>query len=124
MAKMSRKERVSAVVSGEQPDRPPVSFWHHFGEKQRRGDAAVTAHLKYLETHDIDFLKVMFDLGYPHAASIQSVHELSELRVLHGDEGVFGGPLTTIRARAAEWTGASAGRWRSRARRISSAERA
>lgn len=103
--RMTKIERVLAVVNGQRPDRPPVSFWHHFGEDQRRGEAAVSIHLKFLDRHDLDFLKVMYDLGYPHPASIQSVRDLSELRVLNGDEGVFGEHLATIRALASELTG-------------------
>jgi hypothetical protein len=28
---MDKIERVEAVVRGQSPDRPPVSFWHYFG---------------------------------------------------------------------------------------------
>ena len=72
MASMSKIERVRAVIGGESPDRPPVSFWHHFGADQRAGRAAVHAHLKFLATYDLDFLKVFFDSGYPHHEPIAS----------------------------------------------------
>lgn len=105
MTEMNKVERVLAVVRGEQPDRPPISFWHHFAADQRSGDAAVRAHLKHLDTYDIDFLKVMFDLGYPHGVSIRSITDLGGLTVTSGDAGVFGEHLATIRALASELGG-------------------
>jgi hypothetical protein len=62
---MNKIERVDAVVSGQSPDRPPVSFWHHFGPDAVSGPEAVGAHLRHLETYDLDFLKVMDDNRYP-----------------------------------------------------------
>ena len=62
---MNKIERVDAVVSGRSPDRPPVSFWHHFGPGAVSGPEAVGAHLRHLETYDLDFLKVMDDKRYP-----------------------------------------------------------
>lgn len=105
MNQMNKIDRVLAVVEGTRPDRPPISFWHHFGSDQRSGNAAVTAHLKHLDTHDLDFLKVMYDLGYPGPRPIRSVKQLSELIVLEGDHGPFGQHLETIRALAAELRG-------------------
>ncbi|MEE9296914.1 MAG: uroporphyrinogen decarboxylase family protein [Phycisphaerae bacterium] len=102
MTEMNKVERVLAVVRGEQPDRPPVSFWHHFAADQRSGHAAVKAHLKHLDTYDIDFLKVMFDLGYPHDTPIRSIADLAGLTVTRGDAGVFGEHLATIGALASE----------------------
>ena len=102
MGTMNKIERVMAVVAGTRPDRPPVSFWHHFPADRRSGDAAVTAHLEHLETHDLDFLKVMYDLGYPGPRPIRTVAELSGLEVLAGDHGPFGQHLDTIRALAAK----------------------
>ncbi len=62
---MDKIERVAAVVEGRRPDRPPVSFWYHFGPAEVPGPPAVEAHLRHVETYDLDFLKVMNDNRYP-----------------------------------------------------------
>ncbi len=105
MASMSKIERVRTVIAGQSPDRPPVGFWHHFGADERAGKAAVDAHLKFLATHDLDFVKVFFDSGYPHHKPITSTPDLAGLSVLDGDVGVFGEHLDTIRALSAELNG-------------------
>lgn len=105
MAAMQKIERVLAVVSGETPDRPPISFWHHFSAAERSGRAAVEAHLKHVQKYDLDFLKVMFDLGYPREVPIKSPKDLKSLQPLQGDEGVFGEQLQTIRLLSRELQG-------------------
>lgn len=105
MAKMSRRERVSAVVSGDQPDQPPVSFWHHFSPDCASGPAAVEAHLKHLARYDLDFLKVMNDNVYPTQRDVRSAADLRDLPVLQGDEEGYGRQLALIRALAKELSG-------------------
>ena len=65
---MNKIERVKAVVEGRRPDRPPVSFWYHFGHAKVAGPAAVEAHVQHIETYDLDLLKIMDDNGYPRSA--------------------------------------------------------
>ena len=62
---MNKIERVSAVLQGTPPDRLPVSFWYHFGPDALWGPKAVEAHVRHVETYDLDFLKVMCDGRYP-----------------------------------------------------------
>jgi len=95
-------ERVYSVVAGRKGDRPPVSFWHHFPAAQREGDAAIQAHLDHLARFDLDFLKIMYDLGYPGDGPIRVVAQLRKLPALNGDEDVFGRHLATIRALSGE----------------------
>ncbi len=102
---MNRIERVMSVVSGDRPDRPPVSFWRHFSRDCWRGDAAVQAHLDHVNTFDLDFLKIMYDLGYPVDGPLRSVEELAKLEPLSGSEGVYGDHLDTIRRLANELHG-------------------
>jgi len=99
---MNAYERVMAVVAGEPPDRPPVSFWYHFPADRREGEAAVQAHFDHRAAYDLDFLKVMYDLGYPTAEPIRSAGRLKSLAVLDGDYGPFGRHLATIRALSRE----------------------
>jgi uroporphyrinogen decarboxylase len=106
---MTKLERVDAVLAGRQPDRPPVSFWHHFGPDAVSGPNAVTAHMRHVETHDLDFLKVMDDNRHPRPATatgvLREVADLDRLHVLHGDEDSFGRQLDLIRRLAQRYAG-------------------
>lgn len=97
---MNKIERVAAVLAGRKPDRPPISFWYHFPPDQAAGLPAIEAHLRHLETYDLDFLKIMDDNRYPRfelpSGFIRDVDDLSRLRVLGGDEDTFGRQLELI----------------------------
>ncbi|MCZ6652062.1 MAG: hypothetical protein O7D91_03430 [Planctomycetota bacterium] len=98
-------ERVSAVLEGRQPDRPPVSFWHHFDTHQRCGPAAVQAHLDHVRTYDLDFLKVMNDNGYPKPCELTSVRDLEALQPQSGEEPEFARQLELLEALSGELSG-------------------
>jgi uroporphyrinogen decarboxylase len=106
---MNKIERVDAVVSGKSPDRPPLSFWHHFGPDAVSGPEAVGAHLRHLEAYDLDFLKVMDDNRYPRTFNrsgvLSGVEDLDRLQVLNGDEDTFGRQLEVIRQLARRCAG-------------------
>ena len=89
-------ERVQRVLAGQQPDRPPLSFWHHFSADKTHGPAAAKAHIDHLEVFDLDFLKVMNDNGYAHAAPIARIDDLASLSVLRGDELEFSRQLDLL----------------------------
>ena len=95
---MNKVERVVAVIEGRQPDRPPVSFWYHFGPDEAAGPLAVQAHVRHVESFDIDFLKIMDDNRYPRGGNgvIACVEDLEKLSVLRGDEDTFGRQLELI----------------------------
>jgi uroporphyrinogen decarboxylase len=97
---MNKIERVDAVLAGRQPDRPPVSFWYHFGPEASFGPKAVAAHVQHVETYDLDFLKIMDDNRYPRPATpsgvMASAADLDRLEVLQGDEDTFGRQLDLI----------------------------
>jgi uroporphyrinogen decarboxylase len=101
---MNKIQRVTAVLEGRTPDRPPVSFWYHFPADQVSGPAAVEAHLRHVETYDLDFLKIMDDNRYPRPATstctIADVRDLDRLTVLAGHEQSFGLQLDLIGALA------------------------
>ncbi len=105
MPAMTKIERVQAVINKCPPDRPPISFWHHFRTDQRAGRPAVDAHLKHLKTYDLDFLKVFYDLGYPNSQPIQSAAQLRDLPTLTGDEEPFAQHYETLRTLAGELNG-------------------
>lgn len=59
MAEMSRWERVEAALAGEIVDRPPVSLWRHFPERDQTAEALADATLAWQEQYDNDFIKFM-----------------------------------------------------------------
>ncbi|MEI8195145.1 MAG: uroporphyrinogen decarboxylase family protein [Phycisphaerae bacterium] len=95
---MTPRQRLDAVLAGQRPDRPPVSFWYHFPPAQVAGTAAVQAHLDLLDGYGLDFLKVMNDNPYPHAGNIHRVEDLASLGPLRGDEEGFGRQLELLAA--------------------------
>ncbi len=106
---MNKIERVLAVIDGRQPDRPPLSFWHHFAPGELSGTPAVTAHVRNIETYDLDFLKIMDDNRYPRPSTasgvVTTVADLERLTVLRGDEQSFGRQLELIGALAQRFRG-------------------
>jgi len=97
---MNKLQRVDAVLQGRPPDRPPVSFWYHFAPECASGPKAVEAHVRHLETYDLDFLKIMDDNRYPRSVVANGViagaGDLDRLSVLGGDEDTFGRQLELI----------------------------
>ena len=97
---MNKIERVTAVLAGHRPDRPPVSFWHHFPPEYAAGDAAVQAHVRHMANYDLDFLKIMDDNRYPRtglkSGVVTEAGDLEKLPVLLGDEDRFARQLELI----------------------------
>jgi uroporphyrinogen decarboxylase len=65
-AALSRKERVDRALEGRDVDRPPFSFWHHFGLKTAEDHARAT--LDFHHRYRTDIVKVMSDFPYPRPA--------------------------------------------------------
>jgi len=65
-ASLSKTERVRRALAGRDLDRPPFSFWHHFGLKTPEAHAAAT--LKFHRDYRTDIVKVMSDFPYPAPA--------------------------------------------------------
>jgi len=63
---LNRKVRVDRALEGRDVDRPPFSFWHHFGLKTAEDHARAT--LDFHRQYRTDFVKVMSDFAYPHPA--------------------------------------------------------
>ncbi|MBN1514490.1 MAG: hypothetical protein JXB13_20915 [Phycisphaerae bacterium] len=91
-------ERVQAVLAGEHPDRPPVSFWCHFAPDRVYGPAAVEAHIAHQQSFDLDFLKVMNDNPYPCTGLIERPADLHALPILQGNEPEFARQLDLLAA--------------------------
>ncbi len=78
---MNKIERVDAVLSGNAPDRPPVSLWYHFGLQHLGGDGIARASLEFFEHYDFDYLKVMNDYFYPAPEGLVTIRGPEDLRL-------------------------------------------
>ncbi|HEY1341498.1 MAG TPA: uroporphyrinogen decarboxylase family protein [Bryobacteraceae bacterium] len=65
-AALSHKERVDRAMAGGELDRPPFTFWHHFGLPTAEAHAART--LEFHRAYRTDLVKVMSDFPYPKAS--------------------------------------------------------
>src|SRR4051812_45904292 len=77
-AALSHKERVDRTLAGKDVDRPPFSFWHHFGLKTAEAHA-----MRTLEFHRLwrtDIVKVMSDFPFPRPEG-----NWYQLRVIHNN---------------------------------------
>jgi uroporphyrinogen decarboxylase len=67
-AEISSRERVDRVLRGDDTDRPPFSFWHHFLDKDKPGEAHARVTLDFHRRFRTDLVKVMSDYDYPKPA--------------------------------------------------------
>ncbi len=77
---MNRTERVMAAVNGEQVDRIPICFWHHFRPEGSGRNLANATHRFFVDQFDLDIVKIMPDLPYPFPRS--TVRESNDWRLV------------------------------------------
>jgi len=66
--RMTSKERVDRALRGQDVDRPPFTFWHHFGLEKYPGERHAKATLDFHRKFHTDLVKVMSDYPYPKPA--------------------------------------------------------
>ncbi|MBI2264742.1 MAG: hypothetical protein HYU64_06165 [Armatimonadetes bacterium] len=110
-------ERVLAAIRGKPVDRPPVTFWRHFYDRETTAEGLASAMVSFQLKYDWDLLKVnpracyhvqdwgarfRFS-GNPHVkpemveSPIKGGKDLASLRKLSPTEGVLGDHLRAIR---------------------------
>ena len=72
---MNKRERVTQALKGEAVDRPPFSFWYHFGLQHMPGRDHARAEIDFYRAYDLDFLKVMSDYPYPYPRGLDAVEK-------------------------------------------------
>ena len=97
---MESIERLQSLLKGEPVDRPPFSFWHHFGLQHMSGEAVAAVHIAFAKRFSPDFLKVMSDYPYPmrEGLSIDRASDFLQLRDLRGCEGGWSHQLTALKS--------------------------
>lgn len=66
-ASLTSKERVDRARKGQDVDRTPFSFWHHFLDAAKPGEEHARSTLGFHEKFHTDLVKVMSDYPYPKA---------------------------------------------------------
>ncbi|HIJ57435.1 MAG TPA: hypothetical protein HPQ03_15125 [Deltaproteobacteria bacterium] len=79
---MNKIQRVDAVLNGQEVDRPPVSFWYHFGIQHADGEKFAEITLEFFDYYDLDFLKVMNDYYYPMPEGLRGIKSKDDLMKL------------------------------------------
>jgi uroporphyrinogen decarboxylase len=64
---LSHKERVDRALRGEDPDRPPFTFYHHY--KRPTAQLEARDHLAFHRDYNTDIVKVMNDFDYPKSTT-------------------------------------------------------
>ena len=64
-ATLTSKERVDRALKGEDVDRSPFSFWHHFLDESQTGEEHARSTLEFHQKFHTDLVKVMSDYPYP-----------------------------------------------------------
>ena len=92
---MNKRDRVAAVLHGEQADRIPAAFWFHFIGEQTVGQAAIDAHIDYFNQCGCDIMKIMSDHYFDYAASmeIQTSKDWYRLKPLGTDHPFYAGQI-------------------------------
>jgi uroporphyrinogen-III decarboxylase len=62
---MTHKQRLDRALQGLDVDRPPFSFWYHFGLEKLPGERHAEATLEFHRKFHTDLVKVMSDFPYP-----------------------------------------------------------
>lgn len=73
---LSHKERVDRALLGQDLDRPPFTFYHHYKRPTARLEAQ--DHLEFHRVYKTDIVKVMNDFDYPQSRT-GKWHELKPL---------------------------------------------
>jgi uroporphyrinogen decarboxylase len=55
---MTRRDRIRMTLKGERTDRPPMSMWRHFYDREGSAESLAGAMLDFHRTYEWDFLKV------------------------------------------------------------------
>jgi uroporphyrinogen decarboxylase len=67
-ARLNHKERVDRALKGLEVDRPPFTFWYHFGLEKHPGEHHARATLEFHRKFGTDLVKVMSDYPFPRRA--------------------------------------------------------
>ena len=102
---MTKKERVISVLEGCAPDHTPCGFSLHFPETEKRGEAAVQAHLRFFRETGTDILKVMNENLVPNLGDIRRPEDWACLNSLKPGAEFLQRQLETTQEIRNRWDG-------------------
>lgn len=70
---LTHRERLDRALKGDDVDRPPFTFWYHFGLEKDGPEAHARATLDFHRRYHTDLVKVMSDFPYPGAVSLDQL---------------------------------------------------
>jgi uroporphyrinogen decarboxylase len=79
---LNKIERVLNALKGDEVDRPPFSFWYHFGLQHMPGLKHAETEIEFFRAYDLDFLKVMSDYSYPLPKGVEAIESRSDWEAL------------------------------------------
>jgi len=83
---VNKREKVLSLLDTSQtPGYIPAAFFIHFPPECHRGQAAIDKHLSYFRYTGMDFVKIQYELSFPHCPEIQSPNDWVKMP-LHGRE--------------------------------------
>lgn len=117
MATTAGRERLVAIVRGEAHDRPPITFWRHFYDRENRAESTAAAMLDFHRTFGWDWIKLnprasyhVEDWGYQYEPStdvyekpipkvfpVQTPDDWKKIEPLDIHKGTLGEHLDTVR---------------------------
>jgi uroporphyrinogen decarboxylase len=77
---MTKKERVLAVLRGEEVEQTPASFSLHFPREKAFGEEGVKSHLEFFKKTDTDILKIMNENLIPALNRVSSVKDYADVK--------------------------------------------
>lgn len=80
IAELTPWERVSLAVNGEEVDRVPVCFWHHFKPEGSGRALAEATYQFFVHDFELDIAKLMPDIPYPFPHN--SIRSIDDWRLL------------------------------------------
>lgn len=95
---MTKHERIFNLLEGKPVDRTPVGFWLHFPKEMHHGEAAVQAHLDFMEQTDTDLLKVMNEnILYDGESVIAAEEDIHKFRGFSRKDQIFRDQMEIIK---------------------------
>ena len=77
---MNKRDLVFSVFDpNSKPDFIPAAFFLHFDPAYHQGQAAIDKHLEYFHYTGMDFVKIQFELPFPHQAEIREPQDWDKL---------------------------------------------
>ncbi|SIR06953.1 uroporphyrinogen decarboxylase [Alkalispirochaeta americana] len=102
---MTKKQRVAALICGEEVDRIPASFSLHFSKESVSGKKAIDAHREFFQETDVDVLKIMNENLFSPDVLIRSPEDWKHIRPITGKEVYIQNQLDIIKALSDEMGG-------------------